>query len=172
RYGNRRENERFIYADKKGRARMNIFLASGFILLTIVVYYLALRVHRRYQKSFTIPSILATLFLMALFYFSKIPYDTYMIGGGVINHFLSTAIVALGYQLYEHRALMKQWLIPLGLGTFMSTVFTVALASIAVKTFHFAQGVFHSLIIKSITMPIALELTHYVKSDLVLTILL
>src|SRR5690625_2558174 len=96
---------------------MNVLIGFSTVVLTIVMYQVALRIHRKWPHPFTLPVLLSTIFIIAVLLLSGASYEQYMIGGDWINELLGPAVVALAYPLYVQRKTLVKLAAPLLLGT-------------------------------------------------------
>src|SRR5699024_3755218 len=96
---------------------MNVLIGFSTVVLTIVMYQVALRIHRKWPHPSTLPVLLSTIFIIAVLLLSGASYEQYMIGGDWINELLGPAVVALAYPLYVQRKTLVKLAAPLLLGT-------------------------------------------------------
>lgn len=130
------------------------------IISTVILYFLARKLHQKIPSSLLIPIITSTgtiVFLLLLFH---IPYETYMIGGEWINKLLGPAIVALAYPLYQNREMLKKLFLPLVAGTSTGAVIGITTGAFMAKLFGFNETIIYSITPKSVTTPVAMEISH------------
>lgn len=139
---------------------MNVIMAAGIVAVTIAVYRLALRIHRKAESPFTLPILLSTVILIILLSFSGISYESYMIGGEWINQLLGPAVVALAYPLYIHRKVMMKLALPLLAGTAAGAVTGVASGILMAKWAGFGTDILYAVSAKSVTTPVAVVITE------------
>ena len=105
--------------------------------------------------------VLTVLILAAILVIGKIPYDDYMAGNAPINNLLGLSIVALALPLYEQlRQIARQWKIILS-----TVVIASFLAMLSGGLLAFLLGstpeMVATVLPKSITMPIAMEVSRH-----------
>ncbi len=134
-------------------------LAIGLItiLLTFVVYLLSRKFYQRFPTPFTIPLLIGTLVIVFLLAASGISYDTYMVGGKWISELLGPTVVALAYPLYKHRIVLKTYFIPLSVGVTIGAFLGVFSGELLAKWFGIEEILIYSVIPKSVTTPVAME---------------
>jgi predicted murein hydrolase (TIGR00659 family) len=139
---------------------MQQFLISIIIIgLTVALYLVMRRLYSKYSYSFLLPLLTTTIIIIVLLSMFHLSYETYMIGGQWINGLLSPAVVALAYPLYKQRKTLLKQLVPiLGgilVGIFVGMVSGVVLA----KSLGVSKGLLLSVIPKSITTPVAIQVS-------------
>ena len=132
-------------------------LAICMILLTVITFLVMNRLYRRFSFSFFIPVLTSTVTIIIILGVFHIPYTSYMAGGHWISSLLEPAVVALAYPLYKQRHfLMTHW-IPIVGGGLIGAVTGMVSVSILAKLFHMVNPVILSIIPKSLTTPVAIE---------------
>lgn len=139
---------------------MTFLLASFFILLTIVVFIFAKWLYQRVYTPLLLPLTVATIIIILFLSLLKIDFDTYMIGGEWINRLLGPAVVALAYPLYQQRERLKRLLIPLVIGTFIGSIVGIASGLLLTKWLGFSEEIIYVIAPKSVTTPVAMEITE------------
>ncbi|MDY0404400.1 LrgB family protein [Virgibacillus sp. 179-BFC.A HS] len=133
-------------------------IALGMFTATVIAYLIAVSIHRRFGKPFTVPVLIATIIMVAGLLIFHIPYDTYMEGGKWIDRLLGPAVVALAYPLYQHRNLLKELMVPILVGTSVGAAIGLASGILLAKWAGFDTVIIHSLAPKSVTTPVAMVL--------------
>ncbi|QKY68746.1 LrgB family protein [Lentibacillus sp. CBA3610] len=135
----------------------NLIIGLAAVIGTIVCYFIGLKVYQQWRYTFMAPVIIATVILVFSLLFFQIPYETYMIGGGWINHLLGPAVVALAYPLYVHRDTLKQLTFPILTGTVIGAVIGISSGILLSKWGGVSEEIIYSLIPKNATTPVAME---------------
>lgn len=99
---------------------------------------------------------------------SSINYQEYEAAKEIMTYLLGPATVALAVPLYRNRALLKAYLVPALVGLTSGTIVTVLLAVYLAKMFHLAKYMMASLSIKSVTIPVASEVSKIIGGDTIL----
>ena len=124
---------------------------------TIFVYGLAKKLNQRYPSPFTLPILTSTIFFVLFLLVFDISYQTYLTGGRWIDYLLEPAVVALAYPLYKQWQALKANLAPLLIGVTIGSMVGVSSGLLFAKWFGFEEMVIYSLVPKSITTPVAME---------------
>jgi len=130
------------------------------LVITIIAYFIARKFYQRFPYPFFVPVLVATVIIICVLMLSQYPYEQYMKDVSLITELLGVAIVALGYPLYRHWKLIRNYVIPILFGTFAGTYFGLESGRILAKWLHFEDSVTYSLIVKSVTTPVAIEITE------------
>ncbi len=127
------------------------------IITTVGIYLLAKECYRRYPSPFMNPLLIGTVLLVVLIVCLGISYETYMIGGQWIEHLLGPAVVALAFPLYKNRKILKAYLRPLCVGVTIGAVLGMISGIGLSKWLGIEELLVYSLIPKSVTTPVAME---------------
>ncbi|MCL2521334.1 MAG: LrgB family protein [Erysipelotrichales bacterium] len=130
------------------------------IFLTIVAYYLARQIYRKFKSPLFNPLLLSIIFVVIILLVFQIDYETYALGGDIIRYFIGPATVILGISVYQKRAIVKKyWPVVLassiiGAATSLITVWLLA------QAFLLESEILYSLLPKSVTAAIAVNLSE------------
>ncbi len=141
---------------------MKSFLENPLVLLglTFIVYYGAQMLQKRYKSVFLNPVLLAVSILIGNLLVFNISYDTYKEAGIYIEFWLKPSIVALGVPLYLQLSKIKKQLIPLIVSEFIGSLIGIISVTYIAKMFGASNEILKSLAPKSVTTPIALEISN------------
>ena len=104
--------------------------------------------------------ILLTIALLILFLkLSGISYETYCEGGQLIEFWLKPAVVALGVPLYLQLEMIKKQLLPIFLSQLVGCLVGIVSVILIAKGLGATPDVICSLAPKSVTSPIAMEVS-------------
>lgn len=129
-----------------------------FVLLTIVIYLVTNALYFKYRRVFFIPVFASSVMIILILLLFHVPYETYMLGGQWINMFLGPAIVALAIPLYKQKDLMKQHIQPVLIGIASGVFVGLVSGGLFAKLLGFSKEIVLTLLPKSITTPIAMQI--------------
>lgn len=95
---------------------------------------------------------------MNLLLLFDIPFDTYMIGGQWLDGLLGPAVVAMAIPLYNHRQIIKRYLIPILFSVIVGCLTALLSGYILAKGFGLDRRLLYTLLPKSVTTPVAIDL--------------
>ncbi len=138
------------------------YLNNDYFLLTLTfgVYFLAKLVRKMLQLPIFNPILVSIAFMICFLTIADIDYETYKLSGSKIDFWLKPAVVSLGVPLYKQLHSIKHEMVPIFMsqlvGCLVGIVSVVALA----QYFGASRIVVLSLAAKSVTTPIAMEVTQ------------
>lgn len=131
------------------------------IALTVVVYVLCELIVDKFELNIVPPFVLACPMIILFIYLQEpyITYDDYEKGAGFINFLLGPATVALALPLYNNRHIIKDNLFVIASGIIVATVTGIVSIFVCGKIFGASDQVLLSMIPKSVTTPIAMDIS-------------
>lgn len=138
----------------------NVFDTEIFgVILTILFFNIGIYIQKKTNKPIFNPLLIATLGIILFLSITKIPYESYKLGGDRINFFLGPVTIVLAVPLYKQFDLFKKYLLEILIGISCGVV----VSFISIKLIgHFTNAdvdIINSLIPKSITTPMGISLT-------------
>lgn len=129
------------------------------LLLTLSAYLLGMCIHKKSGISMLHPFITAMVVIIGILLIFKIPYTEYKSGNKILDFLLGPSVVALALKLYDNLDVVKK-----NLSAIISAVVTGSSIGIVgvwgfAKLFGSNTEFIHSLEAKSVTVPIALDIT-------------
>ena len=138
------------------------FLDNQYFLLalTFIIYVASQLLQRRTGISMLNPILLSTVAIIVFLLVCDIDYDTYTKGGEFIDFWLKPAVVALGVPLYRQLESIKKQFLPILLAEVAGCIVGIASVVIVAQILGASREVVMSLASKSVTTPIAIEVTQ------------
>lgn len=130
------------------------------IALTFIVFFLAKQLQKRTGLIILNPILMSMIVLILFLKTFDISYDTYYEGGQLIEFWLKPAVVALGVPLYLQLGSIKKQLIPILVSQLVGCVVGIISVVLIAKYMGASTPVIVSLASKSVTTPIAMEVTQ------------
>ena len=137
------------------------FLENNFFLLAITfgIFFFAKLLQKKTGLVLLNPILLTIALLIIFLKMTNISYETYNKGGHLIEFWLRPAVVALGVPLYLQLEMIKKQLLPILLSQLAGCIVGVISVVLIAKFMGASQEVILSLAPKSVTTPIAMEVT-------------
>ncbi|OKZ82382.1 MAG: hypothetical protein BHW07_01630 [Clostridium sp. CAG_433_25_7] len=136
------------------------FLDMWGLALTLIVFFISIKISKYLKK---IPPILITgVFIIFFLKYYNIPFESYNKSASILTMLLGPATIALGYPLYKNLHLLKRNKRAIYSG------FTVAILSALISTYflgnlmHLNKELIMSILPKSITTPLAVEISNQI----------
>ncbi|MBO3446024.1 MULTISPECIES: LrgB family protein [Clostridia] len=133
------------------------------IVVTILFFNIGLYIQRKTKKAIFNPLLIAILGIILFLDITKIPYESYKIGGDNINYFLGPVTIVLAVPLYKQFDLFKKHLLEILIGIGSGVVVSFISVMIIGKFTNANMDIINSLIPKSITTPMGLSLTNTIN---------
>lgn len=130
------------------------------IALTFGVYFAAKRLQAYTGWVALNPILLAILFLIGFLKLTGISYETYAKSGSIIDFWLKPAIVALGVPLYLQLKSIRRQLMPVLISQLAGCFVGIVSVVLTAKWLGASDAVIISLAPKSVTTPIAMEVSE------------
>lgn len=141
----------------------DIFASPFFgITISILAFFIGLEIQKRTRIALCNPLLLAIILVIVFLKIFGIPYDDYNEGGAIINMFLAPATACLAVSIYTKLQLLKENAIPILVGCTAGSLSSMGSVYVLCKLFGLDEAMTASLLPKSITTPIAVEVcqTH------------
>ena len=143
---------------------MSDIFASPFfgITISILAFFIGLEIQKHTKIALCNPLLLAIILVIVFLKIFGISYDDYNEGGAIINMFLAPATACLAVSIYTKLQLLKENAIPILVGCTAGSLSSMGSVYVLCKLFGLDEAMTASLLPKSITTPIAVEVcqTH------------
>ncbi len=131
------------------------------MIIGTISVFLAMRIlYQRLPFAFFHPVLTATTIICLFLIGFNISYAEYMEGGKWIEELLGACVVALAYPLYNQREKMLQYKNAILLGISSGLITAMGSVILFAKLFKVEDEILYTLIPKSITTPVAIQLSE------------
>ncbi|OAB39961.1 hypothetical protein PMSD_02590 [Paenibacillus macquariensis subsp. defensor] len=148
---------------------MTVLTAVVIVLINVSIYVFMSMLYRRFHIPVLMPALTASFTIVVLLLYFRIPYDTYMIGGQWINQLLGPAVVSLAYPLYKQRHVLRRNLPVILGGTLMGLIVGMFSGIFLAMALGFPKLYVISLLPKSITTAVAIQISSKMGGESSLT---
>ena len=148
---------------------MKLLVFAGCLVLTVGSYLVTRRVFLRFKYPLLNPVFLSTLIIIAALKAGGGSLADYQPAKEVMTFLLGPATVALALPLYKNRGVLKKHALPVFAGVVAGCLATIAAVLAAGRVAGLARGVLISLGPKSVTVPIAVEISRLAGGEPTLT---
>ena len=148
---------------------MTVLVTLFSIGVTVGAYLLSKVASKRYPSPLTTPVFFSTTLIIIVLLSLDINFDEYTIAKEIMTFLLGPATVALAVPLYKYREMIKKHSVPALLGIVIGTVSTITSAVILAKVLNLSNEIIASISVKSVTVPVALEVSSIIGGDPALT---
>ncbi len=141
----------------------DIITSQLFLLtLSIVTYYGAQLLYKRFPIMLFTPIIVATLAIISFLKATGIEYGVYYEANGIINFTLGMSVVCLSYLMHKNINRIKEYKLSIVISTLIGSIVGVVSVIGLAHLFGYDRMIMVSLEPKSVTTPIALSLSNSV----------
>lgn len=130
------------------------------VTFTIIIYWLAQKLQARTGFILLNPILITILIIIAFLMIFNIDYQTYQRGGKYIDFLLKPAVVALGVPLYRQLKVIKKQALNIVISQLAGCITGIVSVVLIAKLMGASKEVIFSLAPKSVTTPIAIEISR------------
>lgn len=128
--------------------------------ITILLYIAARHCYQKSPRIYLSPLIIVPVLLISLLLLAHIPYDTYNNGAKWLSVMLQPATIAFAVPLYKYRSLLKQYAAEIILSVLFGSVVAILSSMLIGEALHISRELIGSLIPRSVTTPIAMDISY------------
>lgn len=132
------------------------------IALTLFSYLLMVKLKKKWKFNLLNPVLFSVIIIISFLLINNIEFESYNKGGEILTYFLGPSVVAMGVFLYEKyseiKSKIKLFLLAVTVGGVLGILSIISLL-LLLKT---PEILIESLAAKSVTTPIAIEITKIV----------
>ena len=138
------------------------FFGNKFLVLaiTFAAFMVGKIIQNRTKSVVLNPILIAIILIICYLEIADVSYATYSEGGDLIAFWLKPAVVALGVPLYMQLQTIKKQIVPIMVSTFVGCFVGIASAVLTAKMLGASDEIALSLAPKSVTTPIAMEVSE------------
>ncbi|CEH29337.1 hypothetical protein AM501_20195 [Aneurinibacillus migulanus] len=141
---------------------MNAFITLCSITLTVGAYLLSRIAARKYPSPFTTPVFFSMALIIIVLLLSGITFEQYGPAKDIMTFLLGPATVALAVPLYKNRQLIMKYSFPAFVGLTAGALSATISGVLIAQAFQLSDEIVASMSVKSVTIPIALEITRII----------
>ncbi len=130
------------------------------ILLSLAAFEIGLWIQKKTKLLFLNPLLISIIIVMLVLFLSGIELSVYQQGGDIISLFLGPATVVLAVPLYQQVQSLKNYFMPIIVGILCGIMVGLCSTLLCSWLFDLHSEIIASLLPKSITTPIGMELSN------------
>jgi len=132
------------------------------IVITILLYLSTRYFYKKNSKIYLSPLVITPILIVALLFMAKIPYDTYNSGGQWLSAMLQPATIALAVPLYKYRGILKKYGVEIISSVLVGSMTAILSSALLGEGMSVDVQLIGSLIPRSVTTPIAMDISHMI----------
>lgn len=141
------------------------------IVLSLLSFEIGLLIYKKTKMPIFNPLLIAIAIIIAVLVIFNIDFNSYNNGGQFINMFLGPATVVLAVPLYKQFHLLKENFVPIIIGIFVGCLVGIFSVIALCLSFGIENVLTKSLLAKSVTTPIGIEITNQLGGLVPVTVL-
>ncbi len=130
------------------------------IVLCIGAYMLGIWINRKLKTPLANPLLIAIVLIILILEVFHIPVECFNQGGDIVSLFLAPATAALALQIYRQMDVLKKALLPVLIGSAVGSITSMGSVYLMCRLFRLDEKLTMSMLPKSVTTPIAMELSE------------
>lgn len=134
-------------------------IAISMIIGTILIFVFMAKVNARFSTPLLFPVLTTTILIVILLKSFSFSYDTYMSGAKWIDAMLGPAVVSMAYPLYTQRHIIKQNMFLIVTSVVVAMLSGLVSIIVFAKLLNLSNDYILSLLPKSITTPVAMQIS-------------
>jgi len=132
------------------------------VMISLVAFEIGILINKKTKQSFFNPLLVAIVVVIVVLKTFHISLDDYNKGGQIISFLLGPATVALAVPLYKNFGLLKKNAISILMGIFIGCIVSITSIVFLSKAFNIDRILGLSLVPKSVTTPIGIEVAKQI----------
>ena len=130
------------------------------VVLTVFAYQIGVSIQKKAKHPLANPILIAVLLIIGLLVAFDIPLEAYQQGGNLIYLFLAPATAALAVPIYKNWQILRLNWKPILAGTMAGSLASIVIVLGLCRLFQLDETLTASLLSKSVTTPIAADITE------------
>ncbi|HZW82204.1 MAG TPA: LrgB family protein [Candidatus Deferrimicrobium sp.] len=144
---------------------MSILVVLFTIVITLASYIFSRYLNRKYPNPLVNVVFISTALIIIILLLSGISFAQYKPGSDIMTFFLGPATAALAIPLYRNREVLLKNILPVALGIMVGATANMISVVFLAKLFRLKADIIVPLVPKSVTVPIAVEITKILHGD-------
>jgi len=133
-----------------------------YLSLTLGVYYSAKKIYQKWSKVYLSPLLITPVILVVFLLSAGVPYESYNSGGQWLSDLLQPATVAFAVPLYKHFKVLKKHAVEIIASVLFGSIVAMVSSVFLAKWMHLSNSLVTSLMPRSITTPIAINVSQVI----------
>jgi len=140
------------------------------VIITILFFNIGIYIQKKTKNPIFNPLLIAILGIILFLSITNIPYESYKLGGDIINLFLGPVTIVLAVPLYKQFDLFKKYLVEILIGITCGVIVSFISIKLVGYFTNADINIINSLLPKSITTPMGISLTRMLNGIEAITV--
>ncbi|MGE7940567.1 LrgB family protein [Lysinibacillus xylanilyticus] len=148
---------------------MSFLIAVVSLIGTIAVFYSSKMFYKKYKKEWLTPVLITPLVIIIVLLLSGTSYKSYNAGANILTNLLGPATVAFAVPIYKNFNLLKKHAFEIFLSIAVGSAVAITSSYIIAVVVGLNDELVHSLVPRSVTTPIAMDISNMIGGSPTLT---
>ncbi|WP_138495589.1 CidB/LrgB family autolysis modulator [Paenibacillus pinistramenti] len=132
------------------------------LLFTLAVYWVCKKVYKSKPRVYFSPLLVTPIILVVCLLLAKVSYTSYSQGGKLLSDFLQPATIAFAVPLYKYFNVLKKYMVEIVVSVLSGSVAAMISSAFLAKWMHLDASLINSLVPRSVTTPIAMNVSQVI----------
>ncbi|MGY4796863.1 LrgB family protein [Lysinibacillus fusiformis] len=148
---------------------MTLLIAIVSLLGTIAIFYICKMFYKKYKKEWLTPMLITPLVIIGILLLTGIPYKSYNSGANILTNLLGPATVAFAVPIYKNVNLLKKHAFEIFISIAVGSAVAIVSSFMMALVVGLNDELVHSLVPRSVTTPIAMDISNMIGGSPTLT---
>lgn len=148
---------------------MSFLIAVVSLIGTIAVFYSSKMFYKKYKKEWLTPVLITPIVIIIVLLLSDTSYKSYNAGANILTNLLGPATVAFAVPIYKNFNLLKKHAFEIFLSIAVGSAVAITSSYIIAVVVGLNDELVHSLVPRSVTTPIAMDISNMIGGSPTLT---
>jgi predicted murein hydrolase (TIGR00659 family) len=131
-----------------------------YLIFTLAIYFVSKQLYKIRPRVYLSPLLITPLFLIIVLMWNQIPYETYNQGGKWLSTMLQPATIAFAIPLYKYYDVLKKHAVVILVSVLSGSIVAMFSSALIAEWMHLDSTLVSSLIPRSVTTPIAMNVSQ------------
>ncbi|MEC0369563.1 CidB/LrgB family autolysis modulator [Paenibacillus chibensis] len=132
------------------------------LIFTLGIYAVSKRIYAKRPKVYLSPLLITPAIVILILIWTQVPYESYNSGGKWLSSLLQPATVAFAVPLYKNFKILKKHAVEIIVSVLTGSCVAMISSAFLAKWLHLSSSLVTSLIPRSITTPIAMNVSQVI----------
>jgi len=148
---------------------MSFFIAIASLAGTVAIFYVCKMFYVKYKKEWLTPMLVTPIIIILLLLLTGTSYQSYNAGANILSNLLGPATVAFAVPIYKNFNLLKKHAFEIFLSIAVGSAVAIISSFMMALVVGLNDELVHSLVPRSVTTPIAMDISNMIGGSPTLT---
>ncbi|MGE6516325.1 LrgB family protein [Lysinibacillus sphaericus] len=148
---------------------MSMLIAVISLLGTIAIFYTCKIFYQKFKKEWLTPMLITPLVIISVLLLTGTSYDSYNAGANILTNLLGPATIAFAVPIYKNFSLLKKHAFEIFFSIAVGSAVAIISSFFMALMLGLNDELVHSLVPRSVTTPIAMDISNMIGGSPTLT---